>query len=480
MGALSRSLSRALPRSMSGQLLALWLLATLVAHLIAVVVVNGWRADNASVHPLSARTIETRIVSAYRAAARSKAPSTLLADISLPESHFALADEPAARPARMDEQEAALARSLRARLDLPAALPLDVRLAQVDTRQASLDTELLPGWLSKTFSGHAAWALDVDVAFPDGTWLRSRHWPSMMPAHWDRVLTFSLLVGTVPTTLIAILFGQRIMRPLRMLTEASRRVSRGETVVLPEPAGPEGLREITQAFNDMQRSLNRFVGGRTRMIAAIGHDLRTPLTSLRIRAELVDDDELREAMIGTLDEMAIIVDETLRFARDDVRQEPTQAVRFAALVAEVVDSQRFHGRDIDLHDAIGDDRIYRCRPVHLKRALSNLIENAARYGRVRVDVSADAAAHMLRIEIDDAGPGIDPDQLEQVFEPFARLDAARCRDNAGAGEGAGPGSGAGLGLGLAIARSCIRAHGGDVALANRAEGGLRATVELPA
>ncbi|MFT3799605.1 MAG: ATP-binding protein [Burkholderiaceae bacterium] len=463
------------PRSISGQLMALWLLAILLAHLLAVLAVNWWRADNATVHPLSVRTIETRIVSAYRAAARSTDPATLLEDISLPESRFALADEPPEPPAAMDAQEGELARSLRARLDLPSSLPLTVHLAQVDTRLAALDVERLPGWLSKMFSGHVAWALDVDVGYPDGTWLHSRHWPTMMPAHWNRVLTFSLLVGTLPTTLIAILFGRRIMRPLRMLTEASRRVSRGETVMLPEPAGPDGVREITQAFNDMQRSLNRFVGGRTQMIAAIGHDLRTPLTSLRIRAELIDDDELREAMIRTLDEMSVIVEETLRFARDDVQHEPTQAVPLAGLVGEVVDGQRIHARDVDLRCRVDAGLTYRCRPVHLKRALSNLIENAARYGPVRVDVSADAAAHALRIDIDDDGPGIEPDRLEQVFEPFARLDAARCRD----GHSGGGGSGVGLGLGLAIARSCVRAHGGDVTLANRVEGGLRATVELP-
>lgn len=133
----------------------------------------------------------------------------------------------------------------------------------------------------------------------------------MMPAHWKRVLSFSLLVGIIPSAIIAVLFGHRLVRPLRRLTEASRRVSRGEHVVLPHVPGPEDLRQITRAFNEMHDSLHRFVTGRTQMIAAIGHDLRTPLTSLRIRAELIDDDALREDMIRTLKDMSIIVEETL-------------------------------------------------------------------------------------------------------------------------------------------------------------------------
>lgn len=466
-----------LPRSLSGQLVALWLLAMLAAHVIAVLVLSWWRADNETIHPLYVRSIETRIQSAYRAVGRSADPDMLLEDISLPDSTFRLATAP--RPDHADpadpadiaepsDQERALAQRLRTLLKLPADGSVKVHLRQVESAQRVAGNS---NWLEREFRGTHVWALDVDLKLADGQWLESRHWPTMLPAHWSRVLTFSLLVGMLPTALIALLFGRRIMRPLRLLTEASRRVSRGEQVVLPRPDGLSGVREITQAFNDMQENLVRFVNGRTQMIAAIGHDLRTPLTSLRIRVELIDDAELREAMIQTLEEMSVMVEETLQFARDDALQEATQDVPIGELVGDVVDSHRIQGRDVAWSAHVDTAAFYRCRPVHLKRALNNLIDNAARYGAVCVTVLADTLGQTLRIEVDDSGPGISPEHLGRVFEPFARLDSARSMDTGGMGGG--------LGLGLAIARSCIRAHGGDVTLQNRREGGLRAVIELP-
>lgn len=452
------------PRSLSGQLVALWLLAMLAAHVFAVVALSWWRADNASLHPLSVRTIETRILSAYRLASRSAEADALLEDISLPDSMFRLAPHALPDPYGMGEQERAIAQRLRSLLDVADNVPIRVRLQQAEPEQGG---QRGGNWLERAFSRTHALALDVEVRLPNGRWLRSRHWPTMVPAHWSRVLSFSLLVGMLPTAIIALLFGRRIMRPLRLLTEASRRVSRGERVILPAPDGLSGVREITQAFNDMQESLTRFVNGRTQMFAAIGHDLRTPLTSLRIRAELIDDAELRDAMVKTLDDMSVMVEGALQFARDDALQEPTQDVRLDELIQEIVDQQTIQGREVHCATRPDPGLFYRCRPVHLKRGLSNILDNAARYGQVGIHVVADKVRHRLRIEVEDEGPGIDAEQLERVFEPFTRLDCARSADTGG------------LGLGLAIARSCIRAHGGDVTLHNRAEGGLRAVIELP-
>ena len=457
-----------LPRSLSGQLVALWLLAMLAAHVFAVVALSWWRADNVTLHPLSVRTIETRILSAYRLASRSAEADAWLEDISLPDSAFRVAAHAVPDPFGMGEQERAIAQRLRRLLDVADKVPIHVRLQQAEPERGS---QRGGNWLERAFNGTQALALDVEVQLPDGRWLHSRHWPTLVHAHWSRVLTFSLLVGMLPTAIIALLFGRRIMRPLRLLTEASKRVSRGERVILPPPDGLSGVREITQAFNDMQESLTRFVNGRTQMFAAIGHDLRTPLTSLRIRAELIDDAELRDAMVKTLDDMSVMVEGALQFARDDALQEPTQDVRLDELIQEIVDQQTIQGREVrcEMRCETRPDPglFYRCRPVHLKRGLSNIIDNAARYGPVGIRVASDKVGNTLRIEVEDEGPGIEPDHLERVFEPFTRLDSARSSDTGG------------LGLGLAIARSCIRAHGGDVTLHNRAEGGLRAVIELP-
>lgn len=452
------------PRSISGQLLALWLLAMVVAHLIAAVTLSWGRAENMTLHPMSARIIEARIFSAYQAVVHSNDADTLLEDINLPDSRFYLATEVLENPRGMEKQERDITAALRQMLNLSPEVPIHVRVSQVDYNLNDIDRHNL---LGRAFRGVQAWSLHVDVLLPDGRWLRSEHLPTILPARWSRVLSFSILISMIPSAIIAILFGRRIMRPLRELTEASRRLSRGEYVELARPSGPEGVREITRAFNDMQKSLGKFIQGRTQMIAAIGHDLRTPLTSLRIQAELIEDEQLRGSMARTLDEMGVIVEGTLQFARNEALQEPTQDVLINALVGEVVESQRIQGKDIRWHSQMDDDMFYRCRPVHLKRAISNLISNAVCYGSVVVNAAFSGDGKLLRIEVDDNGPGLDPSQFELVFEPFVRLDAARHQDQGS------------IGLGLSIARSCIRAHGGEISLHNRAEGGLRAVIELP-
>ncbi len=453
-----------IPRSLSGQLLALWLVAMLVTHLIAVLFLSWWRVDNTTIHPMSARAIETRVIAAYRAVTRSSDAEHLVEDISLPDSRFWLVPARTREAFAMGDQEREFARSLREKLNVRADTVINVWLSQTQSNYSD-NRE----WWERFFKGAGthSWALDVEISLPDGQWLESRNLVSIVPSHWGRVLSFSLLVGMIPATLIAMLFGRRIMRPLRVLKDASRRVSRGEQVTLPQPAGPQGVREITKAFNDMQESLIRFVKGRTEMIAAIGHDIRTPITSLRIQAELVEDDEIRGEMIKTIDELGVIVEGTLQFAKDESLQEPTQDVLINHLIDEVVKYQRTQKKDVSWSSEADSKMFYRCRPVHLKRALTNIIDNGTRYGAVRIRVEPKVEHGILNIEVSDDGPGIDSAKLEQVFEPFVRLDASRNQDTGG------------IGLGLSIARSCIRAHGGEVKLCNRPEGGLSAIIALP-
>lgn len=453
-----------LPHSMAGQLLALLLLAVGLSHFIAVLMVSQWRTPD-EIHPVAAHAIETRVASVYAAVARqpSQAPA-LLAALSQPDAVLSIDDDARAGALAMDAQEAAMAERLRGRTGL-AAGQVQVRLRPAPAPDA---TDADDGFEAmdpeSDLSGSRV--LDVALALPDGRWLCSRQWPVMLHGHWKKVLGFSIPVGLLPITLIAIVFGRRIMRPLQALTDAARRLSRGEQVQPLRPQGPSDLRELAESFNDMQQRLGRFINDRTRMIAAIGHDLRTPLTSLRIRAELIEDPELRAAMIATLDDMVAISEETLQFARDDARHEPTREVDLGALVAAVAKQHADLGRAVSWEVPAG--LLYRCRPVHLKRALDNLVDNAARHGRTQVRLREDAQQQELRIEVEDDGPGIAPELIEQAFEPFVTLDPARNREGGGGG-----------GLGLAIARSSVRAHGGDVSLHNRAGGGLRAVVTLP-
>jgi signal transduction histidine kinase len=255
------------------------------------------------------------------------------------------------------------------------------------------------------------------------------------------------------------------MRPLNTLATSAEALGRGTPVApLPE-RGSEEVRRLTKAFNEMQNRLSRFVADRTQMLAAIGHDLRTPITSLRLRAELIEDEEMRTKMVGTLEEMQSMVEATLEFARDDSRSEESRMVDLASLLSSLADDHADMGRSVTFEEA---ERLpYLCRPIALRRAIDNLVANAVEHGgSARISLRRDAGGPV--IVVDDDGPGIPAEQIEEVFKPFARLEASRSRETGG------------VGLGLSIARSILLAHGGELTLSNRSEGGLRAEVRLPA
>jgi signal transduction histidine kinase len=215
----------------------------------------------------------------------------------------------------------------------------------------------------------------------------------------------------------------------------------------------------------MRKRLDRYIRDRTAMLAAIAHDLRTPITSLRLRAEFIEDEEAKAKILETLAEMQAMAEAVLAFARGDAESEETRATDIAALVESIVDDVAESGRDATFADS--PPVVRRCRPFALRRAIANLIDNATFYGgraRARVETDKDE----VRIIVDDDGPGVPASDLERVFDPFVRLEGSRSRETGGAG------------LGLAISRGILRAHGGDVTLQNRPGGGLRAIATLPA
>jgi signal transduction histidine kinase len=200
------------------------------------------------------------------------------------------------------------------------------------------------------------------------------------------------------------------------------------------------------------------------MLGAISHDLRTPITGLRLRAELVDDDENRERMLAIVDEIHHLTEATLALAKEDSFTEVTDRVDLSSLIESIVDDLTDVG--IDVACEVERNVQLSCRPYSLRRAIRNLAENGAKYGhRSRITMATEG--DVVRITIDDDGPGIPEDQLERVLLPFVRLETSRSRQTGGAG------------LGLAITRSIVLNHGGELKLANRPEGGLRATMLLP-
>lgn len=306
--------------------------------------------------------------------------------------------------------------------------------------------------------------LSVSIQLADGSWL------NMATSYRPPPGAFVPLVVQISLMALAIIgivaFAvRRVTRPLLNLSEAANRLGRGEDVDELPATGPKEVRAVTQAFNDMQERLTRFVRDRTRMLAAISHDLRTPITSLRLRAEFIDDDENREKMIETLDDIAAMAEAALRFAKDDARQEAAEQADLGAMLQSIADDQQDmgHACQADIDERI----ILTCRPLSLKRAFRNLIENGIRYGEA-VAVTAERQDGDVLIRIRDQGPGIPEDKLQDVFEPFVRLEESRSEETGG------------IGLGLAIARSIIHAHGGTINLKNAVGGGLLVEIRLPA
>ncbi len=305
--------------------------------------------------------------------------------------------------------------------------------------------------------------LSLSIQMSDGRWLNVA--TSYRPPAGDFLpLAVQLSITALLMVLIIGFAVRRVTRPLKELSVAAEKFGRGEQQQPLTPSGPSEVRSLTNAFNDMQDRLTRFVRDRTRMLAAISHDLRTPITSLRLRAEFIEDEENRDKMIETLEEMAAMTEAALRFARDDAQAETAENADLGAILEALAGDQQDLGHKCTVET---EERIVLpCRPVALKRALRNLIENGIRYGD-GVWVHAARSAGEAIIRITDKGPGIPEEKLKDVFEPFVRLEESRSEETGG------------IGLGLAITRSIIHAHGGRIELKNRPEGGLQADVRLP-
>lgn len=307
----------------------------------------------------------------------------------------------------------------------------------------------------------------VAAQLPDGRWITVR---ARVPANQPRIgglllvqtgILFILLLG--PLLWVA----WRVSRPLKTLARAASDMRPGadETPVI--ESGPEDVRALTRAFNAMQGRIRAMLSDKDRMLGAVGHDLRTPLASLRVRVEQVDDEPLRDKMAATIAEMAAMLDDILSLARAGQPKEQPEPTDLASLLGELVGDYRAMGRPVDLA-AEGALVTRTVRPASLRRALRNLIDNAVTYGGSATVGLAESTDGNVTISIDDNGPGIPPDRIAEMMEPFARAESSRNRDTGGSG------------LGLALARAIVLAEGGALALVNRPEGGLSAQIMLPA
>jgi signal transduction histidine kinase len=334
-------------------------------------------------------------------------------------------------------------------------------LALRDTRASVSDR--VPAFRRRD-RGRPLQMLILSAQLQDGSWVNARMITSR-PNPWAAVraaastlLIYLIILGAM------IWMARRLARPLRDLTLAAERFQgRGDTPRV-EPRGPADVKRAIEAFNAMSSRVGAMLDEKDRMLGAIGHDLRTPLASLRIRAESVEPDEDRSKMIATIEEMTAMLDDTLALARSGRAMGPTRKVDVTALVDSIVEEFRGLGNDVEL---VSGQREAACiQPNLLRPAIRNLIENAVKYGgSARCVVrSADDA---LNIEIADRGPGIPEAELLRVQEPFYRLETSRSRETGGSG------------LGLTLARAAAQAHGGSLSLENGKQGGLVARISIP-
>jgi signal transduction histidine kinase len=248
------------------------------------------------------------------------------------------------------------------------------------------------------------------------------------------------------------------------LAQAADALGRDLTVRPISETGPREVRQAARAFNTMQSRLASYLNDRLHILAAVSHDLKTPITRLKLRSEMLPDPKQREKFLADLEDMETMIGATLDFLRGESRQETGVPLDINALLSTLRDDMLAMGGAVELNGTANGPLL--TRPQALKRCLNNLIDNAVRYGGGAV-ITVKDTAEMLTLYIDDNGPGIPENQLQTLFEPFRRGESSRNRTSGGTG------------LGLAIARNLARAHGGDVTLANRSAGGLRATLSLP-
>lgn len=300
------------------------------------------------------------------------------------------------------------------------------------------------------------------VRLDDGRWAVITP-PKGWLAPWQKVLLLSMLLSLVLLAPLIWWMAQRLARPIRRFAQAADRFGADPEAAPLTPTGPNEVRLAVSAFNDMQAKLRDHIERRTQTVAAIAHDLRTPLTRLRFRIEMLPENQQRQA-IQDIEEMDALVAQAMQFVKGQFEVRNAETLDFGALVQGLAERYADTGAEIAITAEAGLE--VRGDAGVLRRGLSNLLDNAIMHGgSVVVEVVAENGRAVARIR--DRGPGIPADQLERVFDPFFRLEGSRSRETGGAG------------LGLSIARHAVRAHGGELTLGNAPEGGLVATLSLP-
>ncbi len=441
-----------LPSSLFGRLVIVLLIGLLLAQLLSTLILfndRQWQMSKIREKHFAQRMVKT--VQVLDSLTDKEQREQLLAVLSTGRLRVALGTTDCVPDAAQSPIFASILTILHHRLGTERPLCI-VEIEASPTRLAGLKTPLLPPFFAK-------------IQLQDGHWVGFEHiHPTKkgIATPWRLLIILIVLLFTVLT--LSLLAVRWLTRPLGILAEAAEHLGRDiHYSPLPEN-GPTEVRRAAHAFNTMQTRLTRYLEDRARILIAVSHDLKTPITRLRLRVEQLDDQHIRNSFLKDLDEMQSMTTATLDFMRGLENQEHIQLLDVGALL----DSLQADYEDMGVSVTIKGDtpQPYPARPQSLKRCLVNLIDNAHKYGE-QVTVTLRKQPEQLQIIITDEGPGIPEDALETVFEPFYRLERSRSRATGGTG------------LGLSIARNIARAHGGDIILHNRGGGGLEVILSLP-
>ena len=329
----------------------------------------------------------------------------------------------------------------------------------------------LHGLRRRLGSGYRIFALAetghrIGIALPDGAMISAKIWPDQRQRPiWRGPWIITLLFAIVSVTLLGVWAARALTAPLSSFARAAESFSvDGAEAPLPE-RGPEEIRSVARALNRMRERISALIDDRTKMLAAISHDLRTPITRMRLRSEFIEDDLHRSRMLSDLDQMRSMLESVLSFLRNDRKLESMTLVDVAITLQLIAD------QFADMDHKVGYDgpahAMATVRPDDLHRSITNLVENAVRYGAsatIRLAVSSDT----VTIDVEDDGPGISDERKDVMLEPFVRGDDARNMDEV-----------SGFGLGLSIARTIVLAHGGELSLNDRQPHGLIVRIRLP-
>jgi two-component system osmolarity sensor histidine kinase EnvZ len=302
------------------------------------------------------------------------------------------------------------------------------------------------------------------VHLVDGSWLSftppERSWGLNARAR----IAVIIALGLVATLLVAWIATRQLANPLQRFASAARRFGGDLSAPPIKIEGPHEIRQAIIAFNTMQAQIQHFIGERTHMLAAISHDLRAPLTRMRLRSEFMEDLDHQRKLIRDVEEMQSMINSALAFFREDTHLERSTAFDLSELLQTIVDDYR--DQDIAVDFAGPAHLVYDGRPLGIKRVIVNLLENAVKYAQ-HPGITLGGDDDTICIEVSDEGPGIPEAAIQRVFDPFFRLETSRNRDTGG------------VGLGLSAARAIVREQGGELTLNNRKGAGLEARVELP-